>query len=122
MRDGSPSLAWTVEAKLRVHGNRQNTWNLNLNMRSSVESSDSEDTSSNQSAAEDSRAEGSSPASGVCANLGYLWCGGGGATCDDVLNGAILPLPHLRRHLPLLQLCNQVHLLTFDLKAQTCSA
>lgn len=31
-------------------------------------------------------------------------------TCDDVLQSSVLPLAHLRLHLPLLQLCYQVHL------------
>lgn len=31
-------------------------------------------------------------------------------TCDDVFQGAILPLAYLGFHLPLFQLCYQVHL------------
>lgn len=53
--------------------------------------------------------------SGAACNL----CG----TCDDVLDGAVFPLPHLRRHLPPLQLCDQVRRRRFghrrNLKQQT---
>lgn len=31
-------------------------------------------------------------------------------TCDDVFQCTVLPLAYWRFHLPLLQLCNQVHL------------